>query len=505
MTAEDWVVDKMGGDPSIEVIVTSVMWTELHSHLIRRPGSVSGQLEDEQVAFVLAAHNITTEKVRLVGHELILAGPDDLEYQSRAGIGLNGQFVARALTRCNQEGWSLIEVHSHPFDSSYYTTFSGIDWNNDQAKMPRLAEMFPHPFHHATMVVGQKSLDAHFYDRESGSIRPIQKVTIVGCSDNSNDIIRVLSTTSCPPQTDAITMSSRHERQVPLIGADTQAVLPKVSIVVVGLGGLGSFASLELAHLGVGKLILIDPDSVETTNLNRLLGARVSDVGRQKVDVFRELIKEISPTTTVTALAASVLEPAAIHEAKGADIILGCVDNHGARLVLNHVAVRYIIPLIDAGTGARVTEGATPSQLGGQVQIVGPGLGCLECHGFIDPQRAAFDLATPEMQAYERAHGYGTEDPAPSVIFLNGVVASMQVAEAIRILSPTLQTRLPFQTMVIYDALARKSFAATSRPSFECVTCGADGVTGVADLAPIQTQSSDPQRREGVIPRLTRL
>lgn len=456
------------------------------------------------MAFVLAAHNITAEKVGLVGHELLLAGPDDLEHQSGAGIGPTGQFVARAFTRCNQEGWSLIEVHSHPFDSSSHTTFSGIDWNNDQAKMPSLAEMFSGPFHHATMVVGQKSLDAHFYDRESASIQPVQKVTIVGRTDNANGIIRVFPTTSCPPP-DAVTTSKRHERQVPLIGADTQAVLPKVSILVVGLGGLGSFVSLELAHLGVGKLILIDPDSVETTNLNRLLGARASDVGRQKVDVFRDLIKDTSPATTVTAFAMSIFEPKAIEAAKSADLILGCVDNHGARLILNHLAIRYVIPLIDAGTGALAAEGAAPSRLGGQVQLVAPGLGCLECRGFIDPQRAAFDLATPEMQAYERSHGYGTEDPAPSVVFLNGVVASIQVAEAIRLLSPTLQTKFGSQTMVMYDALTQKSFSATSRPSFECVTCGADGFTGVGDLAPIQMQPSDTQRYEGVVPRVARL
>lgn len=487
----------------MDLVISSSLWANLLEHLFGSP-EISTSGRDEQLAFIFASPNVSEQRTRLLAHELVLAQPDDLEHQSGAGISPNGQFVASALTRCRQEGWSLIEVHSHPFDSSGHTTFSGIDWNNDQAKMPPLAEMFPRPFYHATMVVGQQSLDAHFYDRESASIRPVTKVIIVGRTDNANDIIRVLPTASSPAQIEAVTTSSRHERQIPLIGTDTQAALPKVSIAVVGLGGLGSFVSLELAHLGVGRIILIDHDSVETTNLNRLLGARASDVGRQKVDVFRDLIKEISPATTVTALAASILEPEVIQEAKSADLILGCVDNHGARLILNHLAIRYIIPFIDAGTGARVADGAAPSRLGGQVQVVAPGIGCLECRGFIDPQRAAFDLATPEMQAYERSHGYGTDDPAPSVIFLNGVVASMQVAETIRMLSPTLQAKFPSQTMVMYDALAQKSFSATSRPSFECVTCGADGVTGVGDLAPIQMQPSDTHQRESTVPHVIR-
>ncbi|MCA1693944.1 MAG: ThiF family adenylyltransferase, partial [Actinobacteria bacterium] len=266
----------------------------------------------------------------------------------------------------------------------------------------------------------------------------------------------------------------------------TQEALSKARVAVVGLGGLGSFVALELAYLGVGHLILIDPDRIELSNLNRLIGAGPHDVGQYKVDVFRDLIKRLAPGVTVTAVAAPLLDSAALDHAKAADLLLGCVDTHGARLSLNHLSIRYLIPLIDAGTGARLGTDSLNAKLGGQVQIVAPGAGCLECRGFIHPQRAAYDLAPPELQEYERNHGYGTEEARPSVIFLNGVVASMQVAETARIFTAASSQKEVTPKLVMYDARAQRTFSAAVPYSPECATCGTHGVTGLADIAPLQ-------------------
>ncbi|MGH3803095.1 MAG: HesA/MoeB/ThiF family protein, partial [Pseudonocardiaceae bacterium] len=210
------------------------------------------------------------------------------------------------------------------------------------------------------------------------------------------------------------------------------------------------------------------------------------NIGRYKVDVFREFIECVAPKVAVTAVAAPLLDSEALSHAKTADLLLGCVDGHGARLSLNHLSVRYLIPLIDAGTGARLKTDSLAARLGGQVQVVAPGAGCLECRGFIHPQRAAHDLAPPAVQEHERAHGYGTEEAAPSVIFLNGVVASMQVAETVRIFAAASGQTVATPNLVVYDAQAQRTFPATVPYSPECATCGIYGVAGVADLAPLQ-------------------
>lgn len=438
------------------------------------------------MAFILAAPNVSDCRVRLVGHELIPAQREDLEHQSGSAIGPTGRFVAAALTRCRQEGWSLIEVHSHPFDSGPGTTFSGIDWSNDRVKMPRLAAILPDPFYHATMVVGQSSLDAHYFQRGTGAIKPVPRVTIVGAVADGAPVLRHLAASSCGPERTGPSQP-RHTRQLPLLGTATQEALSKARVAVVGTGGLGCFAALQLAYLGVGELVLIDPDRVELSNLNRLVGAGPGDLGRYKVDVFRELITRVAPTVSVTAVAAALLEYDALRHAKSADVLLGCVDAHGARLSLNHLSIRYLIPLIDAGTGARVAREGLETRLGGQVQIVAPGVGCLECRGFINAQQAAFDLARPEVQDYERAHGYGGEEAATSVVFLNGVVASLQVAQVVRVLAAASGHKCTVPALIVYDGQAQRVFPARVPDSPECATCGEHGVVGVADLAPLRT------------------
>jgi molybdopterin/thiamine biosynthesis adenylyltransferase len=473
-----------------DIVLSSTLWSELRSHLLSPNSERRRSSDNEQMAFILAAPNASGSRTRLVGHELLHAERTDLDHQSPSAISPNGQFVATALTRCRQEGWSLIEVHSHPFDSTPRTTFSSIDWSNDRVKMPRLASMLPEPFYHATMVVGRNSIDAHYYQRASKVIRPVRQITIVGSVSDDSPVLRYLPATSSaaasvPPQV-ALPRDARHSRQLPLLGLATQEALSKARVAVVGLGGLGSFVALELAYLGVGHLTLIDPDRIELNNLNRLIGAGPDDVGRHKVDVFRQVIERLAPGVAVTAVAAPLLDNGAVDHAKAADLLLGCVDTHGARLSLNHLSIRYLIPLIDAGTGARLGTDNVDARLGGQVQIVAPGVGCLECRGFIHPQRAAYDLAPPEIQEYERAHGYGTEEARPSVIFLNGVVASMQVAETARMFVAASGSKDVTPKLVFYDAQAQRTFPATVPYSPECATCGTHGVVGLADLAPLQ-------------------
>ncbi|MBC3841389.1 ThiF family adenylyltransferase [Streptacidiphilus sp. 4-A2] len=246
----------------------------------------------------------------------------------------------------------------------------------------------------------------------------------------------------------------RYDRQIPLLGREFQRQLAGTTVAVVGLGGLGSFAALECAHLGFGRLVLVDPDTVEHSNLNRLLGATEADVGRPKVEVYADLLRAVAPTSTVEAVHDSVLSEAALGPVRAADLLLGCVDSHGARLVLNQLAVQYVIPYLDAGSGTRIDDAHRVTHVGGQIQAVLPGMGCLECRGFIDARQAAFDLAPSHIRDREIAHGYGTREPAPSVVFLNGVVGSLLVAQAVQLLSGALRTAHsgPVPAITLYNA-----------------------------------------------------
>jgi molybdopterin/thiamine biosynthesis adenylyltransferase len=498
-------VDSVSNDSlPLELVFTAQQWLTLRTHLIRENQQESSSL-DEQLAFMLASSNVSNSRRRLLVRELLLAGLEDLTRQSPVGIAPCSEFVLRAMNRCLGEGWHLIEIHSHPFDASNSTTFSPIDWGNDQEKMPAWARIIPDMMH-VTMVMGQQSFDAHFYDRGTQTICPVERITLVGLAPGEHPslpILHYLIPTSITHQSSATgSNDGRYDRQERLFGRESQQRLRSLCVAVVGLGGLGSFVALELAYLGVGHLILIDPDRVEITNLNRLLAATPTDIGRGKVTVYKDLIGQIDPTIQVDAFEQSIIDKQAREHVKDADVLMGCVDSHGARLILNQIAMRYLIPLIDGGSGARQWREQGPFVMGGQVQVVVPGSGCLECSGFIDPQRAAFDLAPPEQQEAERRHGYGTRETAPAVISLNGVIASAQVMEFM-FLATGRHSGPPPTSM--YDAFQRTLQPIMRQPSEHCVTCGEDGVIGLGDLAPLPFDIQPDPPREQIIPENTNL
>ncbi|MCF6138054.1 tRNA threonylcarbamoyladenosine dehydratase [Pseudalkalibacillus berkeleyi] len=86
------------------------------------------------------------------------------------------------------------------------------------------------------------------------------------------------------------------------IGEDGLEVLKGTTVAVLGIGGVGSFAAEALARSGVGRLILVDKDDVDITNVNRQVHALISTVGQPKVDLMKERIADINPDCHVEAL-----------------------------------------------------------------------------------------------------------------------------------------------------------------------------------------------------------
>ncbi len=89
------------------------------------------------------------------------------------------------------------------------------------------------------------------------------------------------------------------QRTARLIGCDNVDALAAKSVLVFGVGGVGSFAVEALGRAGIGRIILVDADVFDPSNLNRQLGATVDTIGRPKVDVMKERLLTINPDITV--------------------------------------------------------------------------------------------------------------------------------------------------------------------------------------------------------------
>jgi molybdopterin/thiamine biosynthesis adenylyltransferase len=344
---------------------------------------------------------------RLLVREVVFPAPEDYGRRGPLEAELRPPFVARVSKQARLEKAALVFVHSHP--GSVPPVFSTVDDEGERHLSGFLAHRVP-GLSHAALVVSEGGVRA----RHIGTARSIRVVGVGGNREVLSD-----------PDDVAFSASPVFDRQVRAFGQEGQRALQGLRVAVVGLGGMGSVVSQQLAHLGVRDFILIDPDTLEATNLNRVANATPALLGRPKVEVAAAYIRAVAPDARVNCLRGDVTRVGVARELVNADLILGCTDSHGSRAVLQQVAYQYLIPCIDTGVTIAVAGGRV-THVYGRVQLLAPGHACLTCGGLLDPNEVRRDMMTPfERQAdpYIR----GAREPAPAVMSLNGTVASLSV------------------------------------------------------------------------------
>jgi hypothetical protein len=236
---------------------------------------------------------------------------------------------------------------------------------------------------------------------------------------------RILDLCPSPAAAPAAT-DERFARQVLMFGSAGQAILARTTVGVVGLGGGGSVLVQQLAHLGVGTIIGVDLDVVKRLNLSRVVGSRPRDavLGLKKVAVMRRLVRSIDPKVRFVGIDGDVTDLEVALKLRDCDFLFCATDNLRSRNVVNQLAYQYLIPAIQIGVKVE-SDRATGEvlQIHGMVRTMLPDLGCLRCHGAINPAVLAREELTPEER---RAQDYTNEPELddPSVITLNSLAAS---------------------------------------------------------------------------------
>src|SRR5258708_1759755 len=259
---------------------------------------------------------------------------------------------------------------------------------------------------------------------------------------------------------------------------NSSSVLDGSHVAIVGLGGGGSHIAQQLGHLGVGEFLLIDPDIVEETNLNRLIGATQEDVGRgaSKTSVAARVIAGVNPRVRIWSETARWQMCATA--LRSCDAIFGCVDSIAEREQLERVARRYLIPYIDLGMDVHKMNGGYI--VCGQVALSMPDGPCLRCMGIVNDR--ALEL---EAQQYGAAAG------RPQVGWANGVLASLAVGYFVQIITPWYKKqKLPI--LVEFDGNAQ-----TVSPSNKLDHLEGRGCRHFADLASL----GDPFWKPDVVGR----
>ena len=225
--------------------------------------------------------------------------------------------------------------------------------------------------------------------------------------------------------------TERYDRNIRFFGKQGQDRLAVASVAVVGVGGLGTHVVQQLALLGIGRLALIDKGELKESSRNRYIGALHDDPvpGSPKVFLGERLVHGINPQIEVQIIHDQLVSQAAFEVIKDCDYVFGCLDNDAARLVLNELCLAYSKPYFDLASDIPTGE----AQYGGRICVVWDDAGCLVCYGELDGAEVNLASMTEEQRRdHEAIYGVRTEalgEAGPSVVSINGVVASLAVTE----------------------------------------------------------------------------
>jgi len=163
-----------------------------------------------------------------------------------------------------------------------------------------------------------------------------------------------------------------YSRQIMLkeIGEEGQQKLLCASVLVIGCGGLGAAVLYYLAAMGIGSLGMCDGDVVSLSNLNRQILYTMDDIGKPKAATAEKRLLALNPCLKTTVYDRFMDEELAGRIIPGYDIAVDCLDNFGARFILNDACIAAGKPFVHAGVG----------EYYGQMLTVTPGTGpCLRC------------------------------------------------------------------------------------------------------------------------------
>ena len=438
-----------------QLVMPRALESQLHGQLLDNPA-------EERLAIVFAGRHRTAAGWRLLGRETWTARPSDYLVQGAYHLEIEPGFWARAAKRARATGESLVIAHSHPGDAEIPDFSPTDDWG-ERRLLPKLHARAAGP--HATLVVSPGGSRGRLHGAD-GSWSPLALGGVV-------------------PQAGYVPADDeRFDRQQRAVGSEGQAILTSLRVGVVGLGGLGSHVVQQLLHLGVGKLVVVEPDRVEPSNLSRLVGASCADAlaNEPKVSVARRLADSLDVGTELVLVQGDVRQDGAVNSLLAADFIFGCTDTQLSRLLLNALAHQFYLPVLDLGVELQLG-----GSMGGRVTVLGPDAGCLWCWGILSAERLRAEQLPQDLRAEYVGTGYVTDLAVeqPAVVSLNGVVASLAVTEMLR--RVTGMGGADGAADLLLYRLSDGTVRRAASPGRTCPTC-AGSSTGAGDLAELPGQ-----------------
>jgi molybdopterin-synthase adenylyltransferase len=362
----------------------------------------------ERVGFISAGIASSRDGIVLLAQGYRAVAEDDYVPDDTVPVMIGPSAIRKAMQWALTDKVGIFHVHIH--GGNGIPLFSGIDLRESAKFVPSFLNVAAERAHGAIVLSATAARGQVWLSREG---RPVYISEFVEVGAPSRKWGRVRHRVS----------TSRLSRQS-FLGPDSAKALASAVIGVAGVGGGGSHIVQQLAHIGVGGYVLADPQLIEDTNTNRLVGGTLADVESHspKVTIAERTIRSLVPDARIIAEARPWHE--LVEDLRDCDVIVGALDTYKEREQLERFARRNLIPYVDVGMDVHQCDKHN-YLICGQVILSVPGPSCLRCCGFLTDARLEREAQT-----------YGAVGARPQVVWPNGVLASTAVGLVIQQITP---------------------------------------------------------------------
>lgn len=396
-----------------KIKISGVHYEQLRSHLFPGDGL-------EAVAIAVCGRSTHHGNHTLLVQEIIPVPYDACIERRGDFVHWPTAFINPLLEKASKKNLAIIKVHCHPM---HYEQFSKLDDASDQTLFESIHAWLDDDMPHASciMLPDGRLFGRFFFNDMSTDI--VHEFNVVG-----SDFIKWNYN-----HADSFIEQDAQTRNLQAFGKGTTSLLNSLKVGVVGCSGTGSPTIEMLTRLGVGKLVLVDPDYIDTVNLNRIIGSTKQDAidKKPKVEAMQRTIDNIGIGSQVTTFESNIINGDVIKELADCDVLFGCVDSAEGRHILNMISSHYIIPLFDLGVRLDADGKGGIDAINGSVHYVQPHCSSLLSREVYDLERVrAESIRRTDKDEYER-NGYLAKagESSPAVISVNTQVASTAVNE----------------------------------------------------------------------------
>ncbi len=235
-----------------------------------------------------------------------------------------------------------------------------------------------------------------------------------------------------------------------------QELLHNSTVMVVGAGAIGNELIKNLALLGVGKIVIVDMDKIEQTNLTRSILYRMKDVGKYKSQAAAEAAMEINPDVKAICLNQNIVTDIGLGVFRQMDIVLGGLDNREARLAINQSCYKVNKPWIDGAIEV----------LNGFARVFVPPGPCYEC----TMTETDWKLINKRKSCALLTHDQMLEGKTPTTPTSSSIIAGVQVQEMLKILHNVRSLPTLAGKGYVFNGLTHDSFIVKYQLKEDCMS-----------------------------------